>query len=96
MLGIARLGDRTMGTCSCHETPITVAGTIISASSDVIVNARGVARVGDTVQADCGHTATIITGKPNHLVNGRQVARLGDEFDGCYSGVIITASPDTF
>lgn len=94
--GLARLGDRTLGTCTCHDEPITVYGTIITASPDHTVNTRGQARIGDTVQGDCGHTGIIITAKPDHLVNNRLAARLGDEFRGCYSGVIITASPDTF
>ncbi len=96
MLGLARLGDRTLGVCHCHKDPITVYGTIITASSDQLVNNRGQARVGDIVRADCGHTGTIITGKPTHIVSNRLAARLGDQFEGCYTGRIITASSDTF
>lgn len=94
--GLARLGDRTLGICRCHDEPITVYGTIITASPDQSVNNRGQARIGDTVQADCGHTGIIVSGKPDHIVNTRLAARLGDEFEGCYTGRIITASPDTF
>lgn len=94
--GIARLGDSTYGVCNCHDEPITVGGKIISASEDVFVNGRGVARIGDTVMADCGHTGKIISGKEDDFVNGRSVARLGDRFTGCYDGNIISASEDTF
>jgi len=94
--GIARLGDATMGTCYCHDSPITVGGKIISASEDHLTNGRGTARLGDTVMADCGHTAKIISAKETEFVNGRGVARLGDNFEGCYVGKIISASEDTF
>lgn len=94
--GIARLGDSTYGTCHCHDEPIQVSGTIISASPDTNANGRGVARLGDTVKASCGHTAIIISAKTTQFANGRGVARLGDKFTGCYIGTITSASPDTF
>lgn len=94
--GIARLGDLTHGTCYAHETPLTTNGRIITASPDTIINNRGVARLGDTVMADCGHTSVIITSSPNTVINNRGVARLGDQIgSGPYIATIITASPDT-
>lgn len=94
--GIARLGDFTNGVCYCHDEPIPVSGEIITSSNTTKVNNLGVARVGDTVMATCGHTGVIVTGKDTHLVDGVKVARLGDTFEGCYIGEIITASEDTF
>lgn len=95
MLGIARLGDRTFGVCSCHNTPITVGGSIITGAFSTTVNGLPVARLGDTILADCGHTATIITSSVSTTVEGIGVARLGDQGTGCYVCSITTASPDT-
>jgi uncharacterized Zn-binding protein involved in type VI secretion len=92
--GIARLGDRTIGQCSCHTSTITVGGTIITASPNTIVNGMNVARLGDTVLADCGHTGTIVTSSPTNICNGAGIARLGDRTTGCYVATIITASPN--
>lgn len=56
---------------------------------------RGVARLGDLILADCGHTCKIITASPDVEANNKGVARLGDlGGDGCYECKIITASPD--
>ena len=85
-----------MGTCYCHDSPISVGGKIISASETRFVNGKGVARLGDTVQADCGHTGKIISAKETEFVDDRGVARLGDNFNGCYVGKIISASENTF
>jgi len=93
----ARLGDRTHGVCYAHDSPLTVGGTIITASPNVFTNNRGTARIGDIVLADCGHQSSIITGSPTVLANNRLVARIGDKTDGSpYDAEIITASPDTF
>lgn len=98
MKGVARLSDRTFGTCSAHPTPISVGGKIITASGNTYANNRAVARLGDTVQADCGHTSLIITASPNVDDNSHSgTARLGDSVGaGPYSATIITASGDTF
>lgn len=93
--GFARLGDRTIGTCSCHKNPITVGGTIVTASTDTVANNMGVARLGDTVLADCGHTGIIVSASEVTITNNRGTARLGDVTDGCYVATIITASQDT-
>jgi uncharacterized Zn-binding protein involved in type VI secretion len=96
MPGQARLGDRTIGICSAHTVPITVGGTIVTASTDTFVNNRGVARLGDLVQTDCGHTSLIVTASTDSLANNRGVARLSDAVaSGPYVATIITASTDT-
>lgn len=94
---VARLNDRTQGTCSAHETPLSTGGKITSASPDVFSNGIQVARLGDTVTADCGHTSVIITASPDVFANDKQVARLNDSVgNGPYSATIISASPDVF
>lgn len=93
MRGVARLGDRCIGTCTEHGP--NIGGTIVTASADVIANDKGVARLADTVRADCGHTALIITCAATCIANDRGVARLNDLVKGQeYSGEIILASPD--
>lgn len=95
-VGIARVGDRTTGTCYCHPVPINVDGTIITGSTDTFVDNLPVARLGDVVKADCGHTGTIVTSSSSVFCNNLGVARLGDQTSGCYESTIITASTDTF
>lgn len=95
MRGCARLGDRTLGSCSIHGPGI--GGTIITASGNVIVNDRGAARLADTVLADCGCEALIITAAPTVIANDRGIARLSDLVQGpSYEAQIITASGDVF
>ena len=95
MRGIARLGDSTFGTCYSHTNPILVGGTIISGSTDHACNGRHVARLGDTVLANCGHTAIIVSASTNTDCNNRGVARLGDSTAGAYVATIISASVDS-
>jgi uncharacterized Zn-binding protein involved in type VI secretion len=95
---IARLNDRTTGTCShpSHIVPITVGGRITTASTDMSVNNRGIARLHDQVTTDCGHVSYIITASGNTSVNNRPAARLNDRVgNGPYEATIITGSPDS-
>lgn len=90
--GIARVGDRTLGSCSIDGGPI--GGTIVSGSPDTITNSRLEARLGDTVIADCGHTGTISSASSTIITNGQDTARLGDSVSGTYSATIVSASSD--
>lgn len=95
MRGCARLTDRTLGNCSVHGP--NIGGTIITASPDVIANSIGVARLADSVLADCGCSAMVITACGTVVANSRGVARLSDLVQGpTYIGSIVTASPDVF
>ena len=97
MPGIARVTDRTFGTCYAHDSPLSIGGTIITGSPDVYANSLQVSRIGDVVQADCGHTSIIITGSPDVFANAIPKARLGDQVGGGpYIATIITASTDVF
>lgn len=102
MRGCARLGDRVSGRCSGpgHSSNLPTTGTIVTASSNVEANNRGVARLGDQVQLDCnaGHRAVIGTSSTNVEAN-RPNARLGDTVVGdnvTFNGEIVTASPNVF
>lgn len=92
---VARVGDRTIGTCFAHDPPIVVGGTVVSGSSDTTVNSKLDARVGDIVRTDCGHTSKIVTGSPSVTTNGKLSARIGDKVNGVYVAEIISGSPDT-
>jgi uncharacterized Zn-binding protein involved in type VI secretion len=96
MRGIARLGDKTYGTCYAHDKPLNVTGKIVSASQDTFCDTHGVARLGDMVLTECGHTGKIISASQNVLCNELGVARLGDEVNGDYIARIISASTTTF
>ena len=95
---IARLGDRTHGVCyHPSHIPLTIGGTIITGSPDVITNEKSTARVGDLVLTDCGHIGMIITGSPTEIANERLVAGIGDAVanKAPYIATIVTGSPDT-
>jgi uncharacterized Zn-binding protein involved in type VI secretion len=95
--GVARVDDRTYGTCTAHLTPITTGGTITSGSSTIVVNDRKAARLGDTVTADCGHTSEITSASSTVIGDEPPIARLDDTVGkGPYTATIISASSDVF
>jgi len=95
--GVARVGDRTYGTCTAHLTPITTGGTITSGSSTIVVNDKPCARLGDTVTADCGHTSVITSASSDVIGDEPPVARINDSVgSGPYTATIISASSDVF
>ena len=94
--GVARLNDETTGVCyhPSHLVPFPTKGNITSASTDNLVDNRGIARKDDRVTTGCGHTDYIISGSAMRITNGRQTARLDDPIgrDGIYIATITTAS----
>lgn len=93
MRGVARLGDRTLGNCAIHGP--NIGGTIVTASSDTIVNDRGLARLSDEVLADCTCESLIITACTTVMCNQLGVARLADQVYGpSYVAQIVTCSPN--
>jgi len=90
---IARLGDDTFGVCQVHGNQY---GKIVSSSTNVFVNGRGIARLGDEVLANCGHTGIISSSATITFVNGKGIARVGDSVEGIYSASIISGSEDSF
>lgn len=85
MIASSRLGDS-------HVCPLPGHGTtpIVTASSDVLINGMGAARVGDA----CGCGAVITSGFPSVLVNGRPLAHVGSLTS--HGGSIVSGSGDTF
>lgn len=96
--GLARVGDRTFGTCThpSHDPAIEIGGTITAGSTDFLVNGIGGARTDDPVLTDCGHTDLIIAGSADVTANNKGVARVGDSVgkNGIYFAVITTGSTD--
>jgi uncharacterized Zn-binding protein involved in type VI secretion len=91
---IARVGDPWAGICKCHDSPISVTGVIISGSSDHFSGGAAVARIGDIVQATCGHTGAIVTGSSTDFTNGIAKAHVGSQTDGiCLVGEITAGNP---
>lgn len=88
MAGIARLNDITTGVCLIHGPQ---KGKITTASGNVFANKQSVARLGDTVTADCGDIGTIDSASGTVTSTKEKelsAARLGDSFSGVYSGTI--------
>jgi uncharacterized Zn-binding protein involved in type VI secretion len=79
----ARKGDAGVPHCGPY--------VIATGSSDVIINGRGAARVGDTSTSHlrpagrkCAvHAPPIIRGSASVIINGRPAARVGDALSSC-------------
>ena len=89
---VAEVGALCTGICYAHETPRPATATIVSgaaASSSEFQTA--LARVGDQVITDCGHTGMIVTG--NALVSNESMllARVGDQVTGQFIGMIVAS-----
>ena len=93
----ARLGDIGVGICCCHDSPpcISMTGTIIQGSPNVLTNGLETARLGDIIIGSCGHIGHIITASSSVYANSKGIARLGDSFSGCFKGVIVSGSGNT-
>lgn len=84
MPGVARLGD-----------PSNHGGSIITASSNVFINGKGVARHGDLHSCPLeGHGVTAMNSSATTKVNGQPVVRIGIDYAGC-GAVIVSGSPNT-
>jgi uncharacterized Zn-binding protein involved in type VI secretion len=94
--GVARQNDRTIGTCFAHDPPITVGGTIVTASGTVSANGLQLARKDDMVIADCGHVSRIITSADqvsSTLEAALLAARQSDSVGGGpYRATIVSSS----
>jgi len=93
---VSRIGDIGVGVCCCHKSCKGMTGIIITGSSDTITNNLRTSRLTDIVLGFCGHIGILVTGSPTFYVNSLPVTRIGDVFVGCFTGVIVTGSPDTW
>ena len=95
--GVARVGDRTYGTCTAHEPHEDHWGKITSGSPTIVVNDKPCARLGDTVTADCGHTSVITSASSIVIGDEPPIARINDTVgNGPYTATIISSSSDVF
>lgn len=72
-----RLGDKDTGHDACPATGL------ITASSDVFINGKGAARVGDIYaphgcSVHAAHSGVISSGSVSVFINGKPAARVGD------------------
>jgi uncharacterized Zn-binding protein involved in type VI secretion len=95
MSQIARQGDIGVGTCKCHKNPISMSGIVMATTSIVFCDGIPVARQGDIVLGNCGHTGIIVSSSGVTTAQGKAIARVGDTFVGCFTGVIVSGSPKT-
>jgi uncharacterized Zn-binding protein involved in type VI secretion len=91
MPAAARRGDAGVPHCSAY--------VIATASSDVLINGRGAARVGDVSSKHLRparkcppHVAPIVTGSRSVFINGRPAATVGSKLADCT--VVATGSGD--
>ena len=82
MPAAARQGDRGLPHCSPY--------VIATGSTDVLINGRGAARVGDISAPHLRparkcptHVAPIARGSTSVLINGRAAAYVGSSLSGC-------------
>lgn len=93
MAGVARLKDICTGHGDFPPRPI------IEGSSNVFVNGKPCARIGDELDVHCNmdpscHKGNVATGSGSVFANGIGVGRLGDKVS-C-GGTIATASGNVF
>lgn len=89
---IARIGDKTQGTCyhSDHDPPLDTGGKIVASSGTCHTEGPRNARVGDKVKADCGHYGKIVSGSGTVYDEGAKLARIGDKVaSGDYKATIV-------
>ncbi len=101
VLGYASLSDISVNPADAHGAPpdpMPARGPIITGSTNVSINGKPAARVGDSgIHATCtgpNLILAILTGDENVVIDGRPAARYGDQTAHCGGyGRIITASP---
>lgn len=92
---IARVGDKTQGTCfhSSHSPPLSTGGKIVGSSGSCYTEGPRNARVGDSVKADCGHFGKIVSGSSTVYDEGSKLARVGDKVaSGDYKATIVSSA----
>jgi uncharacterized Zn-binding protein involved in type VI secretion len=89
---VCRIGDIGTGICTCHPTPISTSGVIVTGASISSVEGQNIARIGDIVLSSCGHTGIIMVGSNDSICEGSPIARVGDNFSGCFTGILVSGA----
>lgn len=94
MPNIARIGDTVVGTCCCHSDPTcqSAVGTIVAGAGTVIAESSNIARAGDIVRTNCGHTGVLIGGSSTLIIEGALAIRVGDSCTGCFEGQVVSGA----
>ena len=92
MIPLARNGDIAIGICPCHKSPRPVTGVVMATAVKSNVEGLPVARVGDTVIADCGHIAVILGGSAKTIVEGKPAGQVGSSVSGDWMGTILNGA----
>jgi uncharacterized Zn-binding protein involved in type VI secretion len=93
---IARIGDTVSCVCSCHSSPISVTGTLITGASKTYAENSNISRLGDIALCTCGHITTVVTSASKTYAENKLIARLGDVVSACPIGTIVTAASKTY
>ena len=91
MADVLRVGDTGSGTCSSHDSPINVTGTIGEGFDGFDAEGEPLAGNGHRVDLDCGHTGTLIASVNSITCNGISVGKSGDSWtngSGATTGTI--------
>ena len=93
-MNVVRIGDIAVGTCYRHSSPQHVTGHVISGSSNTTCNRITLARCGDIVLFNCGHTGVIVSRSKN-TCNNIPIAKITDYVVGGVIATLISGSPNT-
>lgn len=102
MPAVTRTGDISIGICACccSGCPHVWVSVHIVGSPDTFTNARETMRApGDLGACTCPHCpiSYSLTGASISYINNLRIHRLGDiHIVPCGTGVVVSASPDTF
>lgn len=90
----SRISDIGVGICCCHcpACCIGMSGHLITGASTVIYEGMPTSRLTDIVLGFCGHTGTMVTSSTTVIVEGLGTVRIGDNFEGCFTGVLVTGA----
>ncbi len=69
-------------------------GPILTGSPTVRATGMGIARLSDIVIGGCGHTGILVSASGSVRSTGRGNVRVGNTFVGCFTGTIVSGSPN--
>ena len=94
MPAVVRIGDIGIGRCcdASHNGCITMQGLVVSGNTTVIAEDSQIARCGDIVLGNCGHSGVIVSCSIDTIIEDSGCARVGDSFVGTFSGIIVSGA----
>lgn len=97
MPAIVRVGDTVTGVCNGpgHPSNHPYTAVWVNGDTDKFCDGKGVIRVGDTGNTDCGHHIRAIVGSPISSAQAKPIVRVGDPVEVIEggTGTCITGSP---